>query len=51
MLVSPPPNVIQEISHVCRWLDQIQVMLEGSGWSLNLGVTFLDVRNLLFGRR
>ncbi len=38
--VSPPPNVVEEISQVCTWLDQIQIMLEGSEWSLNLGVTF-----------
>ena len=25
---------------VCTWLDQIQVMLQDSEWSLNLGVKF-----------
>ena len=40
LVVSPPPNVVEEIHKVCTWLDQIQVMLQDSEWSLNLGVTF-----------
>ena len=38
--VPPPPNVTEEISQVSSWLNQIEVMLEGSEWSLNPGVTF-----------
>ena len=35
-----PPTQIEQLSNVCDWLDHIEAMLQGSGWSLNLGVTF-----------
>jgi hypothetical protein len=36
----PPQSVYEDVSRISEWLDHMTRMLTGSGWHLNLGVTF-----------
>jgi hypothetical protein len=36
----PPQSVYEDVSRISEWLDHMTCMLTGSGWHLNLGVTF-----------